>query len=78
MEKLDLDPNKRYLNCSVVRGSAFTDFVNVRSDDYLSVTVSFLKNRFSTQSVLCSTEPVFDESFMFDFIGENEEARFDP
>ena len=48
MEKNDLDPNKKYLSCNIVKGSAFVDFVNVRQDEYLSVTVSFLKNRFST------------------------------
>ena len=29
----DLDPNKRYMSCSVVRGNAFVDFVNVRPDE---------------------------------------------
>ena len=44
----DLDPNKRYMSCTVLRGNAFVDFVNVRPDEQISVTVSFLKNRFST------------------------------
>ena len=48
MEKNDLDPNKKYLSCNIVKGSAFVDFVNVRQDEYLTVTASFLKSRFST------------------------------
>ena len=78
MERADLDPNKKYLSCTILKGNAFVDFVNVRPDEYLSVTVSFLKNRFSTQQVLCSTDPVFDETFMFEFVGDNEQIMFDP
>ena len=26
----DLDPNKRYMSCTIIRGMAFADFVNVR------------------------------------------------
>ena len=48
MGNQELDANKRYMSCSVVRGNAFVDFVNVRPDEQLSVTVSFLKNRYST------------------------------
>ena len=44
----------------------------------MSVTVSFLKNRFSTQIVPVSSDPVFDETFMFEFVGDNEEVKFDP
>mmetsp|Transcript_5744 Transcript_5744/g.7752 ORF Transcript_5744/g.7752 Transcript_5744/m.7752 type:complete len:109 (-) Transcript_5744:1485-1811(-) len=74
----DLDPNKRYMSCTVLRGNAFVDFVNVRPDEQLSVTVSFLKNRYSTQIVPCSSDPIFDETFMFEFVGDNEEIKFDP
>ena len=74
----ELDPNKRYMSCSVVRGNAFVDFVNVRPDEQISVTVSFLKNRFSTQIVTASSDPIFDETFMFEFVGDNEEVKFDP
>ena len=28
-----LDPKKRYLSCNIIKGSAFNDFVNVRSDE---------------------------------------------
>lgn len=73
----DLDPNKRYLSLTVVRGNAFVDFLNVRTDESLSIAVSFLKNRFSTRQVLCSAEPVFDESFLFEFSGENNNMKFD-
>lgn len=53
------------------------DFLNVRTDESLSIAVSFLKNRFSTRQVLCSAEPVFDESFLFEFSGENDNMKFD-
>lgn len=77
MERAELDPNKRYLSCHVVKGSAFVDFVNVRPDEHLSISVSFLKNRFHTQVKPCSSDPVFDETFLFEFVGENEQIRFD-
>jgi len=60
----------------VIKGSAFVDFVNVRQDEHLQIAVSFLKNRCVTRTVGCSTDPVFDETFMFDFQGE-EEIKFD-
>ena len=66
------------MSCTVLRGNAFVDFVNVRPDEQMSVTVSFLKNRFSTQIVQCSSDPVFDETFMMEFVGDNEEVKFDP
>ena len=78
MQAQDLDPNKRYMSCTVLRGNAFVDFVNVRPDEQMSVTVSFLKNRYSTSIVQCSSDPVFDETFMFEFVGDNEEVKFDP
>ena len=74
----DLDPKKRYMSCTVLRGNAFVDFVNVRPDEQMSITVSFLKNRFSTQMVQCTSDPVFDETFLFEFVGDNEEVKFDP
>lgn len=66
------------MSCTVLRGNAFVDFVNVRPDEQISVTVSFLKNRFSTQLVPSSSDPVFDETFLFEFVGDNEEIKFDP
>ena len=51
MERSGLDPNKRYLSCTVVRGNAFVDFVNVRPDEDISVSVSFLKNRYTTRLI---------------------------
>jgi len=36
-----------------------------------------LKNRFQTKTILCSTDPVFDETFMFDFQGDQDELKFD-
>ena len=78
MERQGLDPNKRYLSCTVVKGNAFVDFVNERPDEDISVTVSFLKNRYSTKLIPCSPDPVFEENFLFEFVGDNEEIKFDP
>jgi hypothetical protein len=52
--------------------------VNQRDDEYIFITVSFLKNRFSTRQVGVSTDPFFDETFIFEFQGENENIKFDP
>jgi hypothetical protein len=73
----DVDPNKRYMSLTLVKGSAFADFVNVRPDESVSVAVSFLKNRYHTRMVQCSTDPVFDETFLFEFVGENDNIKFD-
>lgn len=43
-----LDPNKRYISCNIIKGSAFVDFVNVRQDEHLQIAVSFLKSRCTT------------------------------
>ena len=78
MERQGLDPNKRYLSCTIVKGNAFVDFVNERPDEDISVTVSFLKDRYSTKLIPCSPDPVFEENFLFEFVGDNEEIKFDP
>lgn len=65
------------MSCSVVRGSAFVDFVNERTDESISVAVSFLKNRYHTRKVQATTMPVFDETFLFEFVGENDKIKFD-
>lgn len=45
----NLDPNKRYLACRVVHIKAMTDFITQqRDDEYVFVTISFLKQRFQT------------------------------
>lgn len=53
------------------------DFVNAREDEYLTVTLSFLKNRYHTKTVNASTDPIFDETFIFEFVGEQENIKFD-
>ena len=73
-----LDPNKRYLSCRIVQGKGFVDFVNARDDEHLCVSVSFLRNRYHTKWVNVSTDPHFDETFIFEFVGENENIKFDP
>ena len=72
-----IDPNKRYMSLTLVKGSAFADFVNVRTDESVSVAVSFLKNRYHTRMVQCSTDPLFDETFLFEFVGNNDQIKFD-
>lgn len=64
------------MSCTIIKGSAFADFVNVRTDESISIAVSFLKNRFHTKMVQCSTDPVFDETFLFEFVGDNESLKF--
>ena len=77
LERSNLDPNKRYLSCTVVKGNAFVDFVNGRADEDISISVSFLKNRYTTRLIPCSTDPHFDETFLFEFVGDKEEVKFD-
>ena len=62
----------------MVSGKAFVDFVNAREDEHLMITVSFLKNRFHSKRVPVSTDPIFDEAFLFEFVGENDNIKFDP
>jgi hypothetical protein len=66
------------MSCRVVQGKAFVDFVNPRDDEFLTITVSFLKSRYHTKSVPVSTDPNFDENFIFEFVGENDKITFDP
>lgn len=43
----------------------------------MSVSVSFLKARYHTKIVQCSTDPVFEDSFLFEFEGDDPKIRFD-
>jgi hypothetical protein len=74
----NLDPKKRYLAVKVVQTKAFVDFINARDDEFLSISVSFLKQRFQTQQVYASTDATFEETFIFEFVGENDNIKFDP
>ena len=44
----------------------------------MSIAISFLKNRFHTKIVPCRPDPVFDETFIFEIVGDNEKLKFDP
>lgn len=66
------------MSCRIIQGKAFVDFVNARDDEFLAITISFLKNRFHTKMIPVSTDPIFDETFIFEFVGENENIKFDP
>ena len=72
-----LDPSKRYLCCNIVGGRALVDFVNPRDDEYVSVAVSFLKNRFHTKQQRAACEVNFDETFIFEFEGDHGTSKFD-
>ena len=72
-----LDPNKRYLSCNISSGRAFVDFVNPRDDEYISIAVSFLKSRYHTKHARAGCEVFFDETFIFEFEGENGVSKFD-
>lgn len=72
-----LDPNKRYLSCNLASGRALVDFINPRDDEYISIAVSFLKNRFHTRHQKAACEVNFDETFIFEFEGENGSSKFD-
>jgi centrosomal protein CEP76 len=72
-----IDPNKRYLSCNIASGRAFVDFVNPRDDEYISIAVSFLKNRFHTKHSRAGCEVFFDETFIFEFEGEHQNSKFD-
>ena len=53
------------------------DFVNCPPDEHMSVAISFLKNRFHTKIVPCRPDPIFDETFIFEMVGDNEKIKFD-
>ena len=50
------------------------DFINPREDEWLLVTVSFLKGRSTSKPVLASTDPLFNHEALFEF----EKPREDP
>lgn len=61
----------------MVNGKAFVDFVNPRDDETISVAVSFLKNRFHTKHVRAGCDFNIDETFIFEFEGEQQNTKFD-
>ena len=73
-EHEEVDPKKRYLSVQVQKGAAFVDFINPREDEWLLVTVSFLKGRSTSKPVLASTDPLFNHEALFEF----EKPREDP
>ena len=74
---MNLDPNKRYLAVRLVSLKSLVDFVNARDDEYVYVTISFLKNRAQSKVMPASTDLVFDEDYVFEFEGEQERIKFD-
>ena len=72
----DLDPTKKYLSCTVVKGTAFTDFINYSPDEHLSFSVSFMKQRFATSIKPASTDPIFNENFCFE-LTDDKNSRLD-
>jgi hypothetical protein len=77
--QFSLLPGRRYLSCRLVNLRALVDYVNPREDDFIFATLSFLKQRFSTQAITASTDIIFgedDATFLFDFSSEG--AKVDP
>lgn len=58
-------------------GKAFVDFVNPREDEYISISLTFLKNRYHSKFVAAECEFNFDESFLFDFDSDNSNSKID-
>jgi len=46
-----LDPNRRYMIIKCYRGSAFVDYIEPRSDEYLTLSISYLNQRYSSSPV---------------------------
>lgn len=60
-----LDSSKRYLLVKLQYGKAFLDYIdNHDTGMNLQVHISFLQQRYSSRTVQCSAEPVFDDSFL--------------
>lgn len=61
-----LDPNRRYMITKVYRGSGFADYIEPRSDEFLSLSISYLNQRYSSAPVTCWTDPIFDLTVHFE------------
>lgn len=48
--QFSLLPGRRYLSCRLVGLRALVEYVNPHEDDFIFATLSFLKQRFSTQA----------------------------
>ena len=72
-----MDKTKRYLSVNIEYGKAFVDFVNPREDEQVSIAISFLKSRYHTKKVRASNEFAINETFIFEFEGDNTKAKFD-
>lgn len=51
--------------------------MNPRDDEHISVAISFLKNRFHTKRVRAGVEFAFNETFVFEFEGDQANSKFD-
>ncbi|CAG9334919.1 unnamed protein product [Blepharisma stoltei] len=60
-----IDRSKKYLLFKLQYGKAFIDFLSADSSrSNLQIHISFLQQRFSSKSIPCSAEPIFDDSFL--------------
>ncbi len=48
--KENFDPNRKYLSVKLVHCRAFVDFINAKEDDYIYMSLSFLRQRFQSQA----------------------------
>ena len=51
--------------------------MNPRDDEHISVAISFLKNRYHTKRVRAGVEFTFNETFVFEFEGDQANSKFD-
>lgn len=65
MEKTS-EANRKCLYIKLVQGKGFIDYLN-SEDSYFVFDLLFLGQRFSSKKILCSSEYIIDQSFLFDF-----------
>lgn len=64
-EDLNLDKSKKYIFLKLQYGKAFIDFLSPEATkSNLQIHVSFLNQRFTSKTVPCSVEPLFEDSFL--------------
>lgn len=61
-----LDKKKKYLICKINKGASFVDFVSPKEDEYLKISVSFMDQRYSSNPVPATTDPMFDFTVSFE------------
>ena len=60
---------KPMLECRFVRGTGFVRFEDSKPEDYLSIVISFLRNRYHSRKIPTAVDFEIDETFCFEFEG---------